>query len=35
MSCFCIPTDPINIKIENNKIKEINNSTVTSEKLNN
>ena len=35
MSCFCIPTDPIDIKIENNKIKEINNSTVTSEQLNN
>ena len=35
MSCFCIPTYPIDIKIENNKIKEINNSTVTSEQLNN
>ena len=22
MSCFCIPTDPIDIKIENNKINE-------------
>ena len=35
MSCFCIPTDPIDINIENNKINEINNSTVTSEQLNN
>ena len=35
MSCFCIPTDPIDIKIENNKIKEINSAPVTSEQLNN
>ena len=35
ISCFCIYTDPIDIKVENNKIKEINKTPVTSEQLNN
>tara|TARA_B100001079_G_scaffold127866_1_gene109642 strand:+ start:575 stop:1030 length:456 start_codon:yes stop_codon:yes gene_type:complete len=35
MSCFCIPTDPIDIKVENNQITEINSAPVTSEQLNN
>ena len=35
ISCFCIYTDPIDIKVENNKIKEINSAPVTSEQLNN
>ncbi len=35
MSCFCISTDPIDIKVENNQITEINSAPVTSEQLNN
>ena len=35
MSCFCTPTDPIDIKVENNQITEINSAPVTSEQLNN
>jgi len=35
ISCFCISTDPIDIKVANNQIIEINNAPVTSEQLNN